>query len=222
MTTAPRSQFEDLLDLANEDLSRFAAHRAQVAEVLVTMPRATAEKAILGAVLGTGVDGHSGTSLWLIDDAFLGYQSASDEEAMAAIVHGLGTNPRFREPGTNVAVSFARDGSGQPNKLVIIEVREAGDDIYANSKALLQARLYANAMAEQIPSVREVSYYAISDIGDESFADMKRTGFNSIFSFRDRVLYRDFLIGKSDDVPLHFFIMAPGSLFAMIQARFVR
>ncbi|AOG02834.1 hypothetical protein [Bosea sp. RAC05] len=216
--------FDEALEVSASDLVRFEASRSQAASVLSTMPRRDAEKAVIDTILGKrSVSGTAGSkSLWLLDDAFLSYTSADGEAAMADIAMDLASRFELLDPGTSLSVFFARDAHGQPNRLLIIEARAAMRDIFENSKALLKARIYASAMAEHITTVREVSYYSIADIGDEFHADLKRTGFNAIFSRQEPVLYRDFLVGKSDDVPLHFFILAPAALLTMIQARLAR
>ena len=119
----------------------------------------------------------------------------------------------------DVAAFFSKGNEGRPNKLVIIEFKKPGADIFENNKALVQCRLYASELVDRIATVREEFAFSVVEIDDEFYKDMKRTGFKDVFSLSERVVYDDFVIGTSDDVPLHLYVMPAASLITDAKAR---
>jgi len=67
--------------------------------------------------------------------------------------------------------------------------------------------------------VREVFAFSVVEIDDEFYKDMKRTGFKDVFSLSERVVYDDFNIGSSDDIPMHLYVMPAASLINDAKAR---
>ena len=107
----------------------------------------------------------------------------------------------------------------KPNKLVIIEFKKPGADIFDNTKALAQCRLYANELADKIPSVLEVFAFAIVEVDDEFYRELKQTNYKDIFSLKERVVYQDFKIGNSESIPLHLYVMPVAALIKDAKAR---
>ena len=114
---------------------------------------------------------------------------------------------------------FSKDSEDHPNKLVIIEFKKPGADVFENSKALMQCRLYASELAEKITTVREVFAFSVVEINDDFYRDMKQTGFKDVFSLNDRVVYNDFLIGSKSEIPLHLYVMPASALIKDAKAR---
>lgn len=102
---------------------------------------------------------------------------------------------------------------------MIIEFKKPGADIFENNKALTQCRIYAGELADRIPSVREVFAFAVVEISDEFHRDMKQTGFRDVFSLQDKVVYNDFQIGTTNEVPLHLYVMPASALIKDARAR---
>jgi hypothetical protein len=48
---------------------------------------------------------------------------------------------------------------------------------------------------------------------------MKSTGFKDVFSLSERVVYNDFDIGATADIPLHLYVMPAASLITDAKAR---
>jgi hypothetical protein len=215
-------KFDDISHLASEDLARFIVHRALVINSLANMPAASAEVAIHNAILRKHSDGNDirENNIWLVDDKFLSYSSIYSDEALAKIVREVGNateSKQQRKP--DVAAFYSNDNEGHPNKLVIIEFKKPGADIFENNKALMQCRLYASELVERIATVREVFAFAIVEIDDEFYKDMKQTGFKDVFSLSERVVYHDFDIGPANEVPLHLYVMPAASLITDAKAR---
>lgn len=214
--------WDDVSHLASEDLARFIVHRALVIDSLANMPSASAETAIHNAILpkkSTGGDIRE-NNVWLVDDKFLSYSSIYSDETLAKIVHEVGDaveSKQMRRP--DVAAFFSKDNDGQPNKLVVIEFKKPGADIFDNNKALMQCRLYASDLADRIQTVREVFAFSIVEIDDEFYRDMKQTGFKDVFSLTERVVYNDFLIGSKSEIPLHLYVMPSSALIKDAKAR---
>lgn len=214
--------FDDISHLASDDLARFIVHRALLIDSLSKMPKDSAENVLHNAILRKKSDGEDirENNVWLVDDKFLSYSNIYSDETLAKIVREVGAeteSTQQRKP--DVAAFFSKDNEGRPNKLVIIEFKKPGADIFENNKALVQCRLYASELVDRIDTVREVFAFSIVEIGEEFYKDMKRTGFKDVFSISERVVYDDFVIGSSDNIPLHLYVMPASSLIADARAR---
>ena len=208
--------------LASDDLARFIVHRALVIDSLAKMPRASAEDVLHNAILRKHSDGSDirENNVWLVDDKFLSYSNIYSDETLARIVREVGVETESKQQRKpDVAAFFSKDNEGRPNKLVIIEFKKPGADIFENNKALVQCRLYASELVDRITTVREVFAFSVVEIDDEFYKDMKRTGFKDVFSLSERVVYDDFVIGASDDIPLHLYVMPAASLIIDAKAR---
>ena len=214
--------FDDISHLASDDLARFIVHRALVIDSLAKMPRESAEEVLHTAILRKHSDGNDirENNVWLVDDKFLSYSSIYSDETLARIVREVGTETESKQQRKpDVAAFFSKDNEGRPNKLVIIEFKKPGADIFENNKALVQCRLYASELIDRISTVREVFAFSIVEIDDEFYRDMKQTGFKDVFSLSERVLYNDYVIGSSDEIPMHLYVMPAASLITDARAR---
>lgn len=214
--------WDDVSHLASEDLARFIIHRALVIDSLANLPPSSAEIAIHNAILPKKSNGTEirENNVWLVDDKFLSYSSIYSDETLATIMQQVGQTVEAKQQRKpDVAAFFSRDSENHPNKLVIIEFKKPGADIFENNKALMQCRLYASELADQISTVREVFAFSIVEIADEFYRDMKQTGFKDVFSLTDRVVYNDFLIGSQREVPLHLYVMPASALIKDAKAR---
>ena len=214
--------FDDISHLASDDLARFIVHRALVINSLAKMPRNSAEDALHNAILRKHSDGNDirENNVWLVDDKFLSYSSIYSDVALAKIVREVGAETESKQQRKpDVAAFYSKDKEGHPNRLVIIEFKKPGADIFENNKALLQCRLYASELVDRIATMREVFAFSVVEIDDEFYKDMKRTGFKDVFSLSERVVYDDFVIGSNDDIPLHLYVMPASSLITDAKAR---
>lgn len=214
--------FDDVSHLASDDLARFIVHRALVIDSLANMPRESAEEILHNAILPKKSDGNDirENNVWLVDDKFLSYSSIYSDETLAKIVREVGVETESKQQRKpDVAAFYSKDNDGNPNKLVIIEFKKPGADIFENNKSLVQCRLYASELVDRIKTVREVYAFSIVEIDDEFYKDMKRTGFKDVFSLSERVVYNDFAIGPEDGIPLHFYVMPVISLITDAKAR---
>jgi hypothetical protein len=214
--------FDDISHLASDDLARFIVHRALVIDSLANMPRESAEDVLHDAILRKHSDGSDirENNIWLVDDKFLSYSNIYSDETLAKIVREVGAETESKQKRKpDVAAFFSKDSEGRPNKLVIIEFKKPGADIFDNNKALLQCRLYAGELVDRIKTVREVFAFSIVEVDDEFYRDMKTTGFKDVFSLNERVVYNDFDIGSSNEIPLHLYVMPASSLIADAKAR---
>lgn len=214
--------FDDISHLASDDLARFIVHRALVIDSLANMPNEAAEDALHNAILRKHSDGSDirENNVWLVDDKFLSYSSIYSDETLSKIVREVGIETETKQKRKpDVAAFFSKDHEGQPNKLVIIEFKKPGADIFENNKSLLQCRLYASELVDRIKSVREVFAFSVVEIDDEFYKDMKRTGFKDVFSLGKRVVYNDFEIGVDGDIPLHLYVLPGASLITDAKAR---
>jgi len=214
--------FDDISHLASDDLARFIVHRALVIDSLAKMPREAAEDVLHTAILRKHSDGSDirENNVWLVDDKFLSYSNIYSDETLARIVREAGTEAESKQQRKpDVAAFFSKDNEGRPNKLVIIEFKKPGADIFENNKALVQCRLYASELVDRISTVREVFAFSVVEIDDEFYRDMKQTGFKDVFSLSERVVYNDFVIGSSNEVPLHLYVMPAASLITDARAR---
>ena len=214
--------WDDVSHLASEDLARFIVHRALVIDSLANMPVSSKEEELHKAILPKKSDGTEirENNVWLVDDKFLSYSNIYSDETLATIIHEVGSaveSKQQRKP--DVAVFFSKDGDNHPNKLVIIEFKKPGADIFENNKSLMQCRVYASDLADRIPTVREVFAFSVVEIDDDFYRDMKQTGFKDVFSLTDRVVYNDFLIGSKDEIPLHLYVMPASALIKDAKAR---
>lgn len=213
---------DDISHLASEDLARYIVHRALMIDSLANLPSSSAEDAIHNAILPKKTSGAEirENNVWLVDDKFLSYSSIYSDEALAKIVEAVGQDVESKQQRRpDVAAFFSKDDKNQPNKLVIIEFKKPGADIFENNKSLIQCRLYAGALSDKIPTVREVFAYSIVEINDEFHKDMKQTGFKDVFSLTERMVYNDFLIGTNSDIPLHMYVMPVTALITDARAR---
>jgi hypothetical protein len=213
--------WDDVSHLASEDLARYIVHRALVIDSLANMPSDSAEDAIHNAILPKKSNGSAirENNVWLVDDKFLSYSSIYSDQTLAKIVQDVGNSvePKQRKP--DVAAFFSKDSEDRPNKLVIIEFKKPGADIFENNKSLMQCRHYASKLVERISTVREVFAFSIVEIDDDFYKDMKQTGFKDVFSLKERVVYNDFLIGSRDEIPLHLYVMPSSALIKDARAR---
>lgn len=214
--------WDDVSHLASEDLARFIVHRALVIDSLAGMPPSSAEDALHNAILPKRTDGSEirENNVWLVDDKFLSYSNIYSDETLAKIIEEVGQSvaeKQHRRP--DVAAFFSKDDENHPNKLVIIEFKKPGADIFENNKALMQCRLYASELADRIPTVLEVFAFSVVEIDDAFYRDMKQTGFKDVFSLNDRVVYNDFLIGSNNEIPLHLYVMPASALIKDAKAR---
>lgn len=222
MVEGRKVNFDDISHLASDDLARFIVHRALVIDSLAKMPRESREHVLHDMILKKHSDGNNirENNVWLVDDKFLSYSSIYSDETLAKIVREVGIETESKQQRKpDVAAFFSKDSEGRPNKLVIIEFKKPGADIFDNNKALLQCRLYASELVDRIETVREVFAFSVVEIDDEFYKDMKRTGFKDVFSLSERVVYSDFAIGSDDDIPLHLYVMPAASLITDAKAR---
>lgn len=222
MEEGRKVDFDDISHLASDDLARFIIHRALLIDSLAKMPRESAEDVHHNAILRKKSDGNDPreNNVWLVDDKFLSYSSIYSDETLAKIVREVGAETESKQQRKpDVAAFFSKDNEGRPNKLVIIEFKKPGADIFENNKALLQCRLYATELVDRIDTVREVFAFSVVEIDDEFYKDMKRTGFKDVFSLSERVVYDDFVIGSSDNIPLHLYVMPASALITDAKAR---
>lgn len=214
--------FDDVSHLASDDLARFIVHRALVINSLANMPRESAEHVLHNAILPKNSNGSDirENNVWLVDDKFLSYSSIYSDETLAKIVRDVGAeteSKQRRKP--DVAAFYSKDDQGNPNKLVIIEFKKPGADIFENNKSLVQCRLYAGELVDRIKTIREVFAFSVVEIDDEFYRDMKSTGFKDVFSLSERVVYNDFEIGSTEVIPLHLYVMPAASLITDAKAR---
>jgi hypothetical protein len=222
LDTGKMVSLDDISHLASEDLARYIVHRALVIDSLANMPPTSAEDAIHKAILPKRSNGSDirENNVWIVDDKFLSYSSIFSDETLAKIVQEVGNDIQLKQQRKpDVAAFFSKDNEDHPNKLVIIEFKKPGADVFENNKALMQCRLYASALADKIKTVREVFAFSIVEIDDEFHRDMKQTGFKDVFSLTERVVYNDFLIGIDSDIPLHLYVMPAASLIKDARAR---
>lgn len=214
--------WDDVSHLASEDLARFIVHRALVIDSLLNMPSSSAEEAIHNAIIPKRSDGSDirENNVWLVDDKFLSYSNIYSDETLAVIIEDVSKVIEVKQKRRpDVAAFFSKDGDNNPNKLVIIEFKKPGADIFENNKALMQCRLYATELADRISTVREVFAFSIVEIDDDFYRDMKQTGFKDIFSLNERVVYNDYSIGSKNEIPLHLYVMPASALIKDARAR---
>jgi len=214
--------WDDVSHLASDDLARFIVHRALVIDSLSRLPADSTEDAIHEAILRKNSDGSviRENNVWLIDDKFLAYSSIFSDEKLGRIIESV--NKEFQERlgrKPDVAAFFTENDKSEPNKLVVIEFKRPGADIFESSKALTQCRHYASQLAERIPTVREVFAFAVTNVTDEFYRELKQTGFKDVFSLEERLLFNDFGIGLNESVPLHLYVMPPAALIKDAKAR---
>jgi anti-sigma regulatory factor (Ser/Thr protein kinase) len=222
LETGKPVSLDDVSHLASDDLARYIVHRALVIDSLANMPSSSAEDAIHNAILpkkSTGTEIRE-NNVWLVDDKFLSYSSIYSDQTLAKIIHEVGKTVEAKQQRKpDVAAFFSKDTENHPNKLVIIEFKKPGADIFENNKALMQCRLYASDLADRIPTVMEVFAFSVVEIDDDFYRDMKQTGFKDVFSLTERVVYNDFLIGSDSNVPLHLYVMPASALIKDARAR---
>ncbi len=156
----------------------------------------------------------------MIDDKFLSYSSVFSDETLKSIVEQVNTefeSTQSRKP--DVAAFFTKNDTNKPNKLVIVEFKKPAAQIWENNKALMQCRVYANNLIDKIPSVLEVFTFAVVEIDDEFYRDLKQTNYIDVFSPTERILYQSFKIGANASVPLHQYVMPSSALLKDAKAR---
>lgn len=213
---------DDISHLASDDLARFIVHRALMIDSLANMPASSAEDAIHNAILPKRSNGNEirENNVWLVDDKFLSYSSIYSDEVLSKIVQNVNRDFVLKNNHRpDVAAFFSKDSEDQPNKLVIIEFKKPSADIFENNKSLMQCRYYANELADKIPTVLEVFAFAIVEVDDAFYRELKQTNYKDIFSLKDRVVYDDFKIGKDANIPLHLYVMPVGALIKDARAR---
>jgi Histidine kinase-, DNA gyrase B-, and HSP90-like ATPase len=214
--------WDDVSHLASEDLARYIVHRALLLDSLSKLPAGAAEDAIHAAILPKGSDGSDirSNNVWIVDDKFLAYSSVHSDKALRAIIEAVNTEAESKlGKKPDVAAFFSTDDKSDPNKLVVIEFKKPGTDVFDNNKALTQCRLYASDLSEAIPSVREVYSFAVVDVDDEFLRDLRQQEFMPVFSLSERVLYKKYSIGTDNDIPLHLYVMPASALLKDAKAR---
>lgn len=214
--------WDDVSHLASDDLARYIVHRALLIDSLSKLPPGSAEDAIHDAILPKGSDGSDirTNNVWIVDDKFLAYSSVHSDKALRAIIESVNEEAKSKlGKKPDVAAFFSTDDKSQPNKLVIIEFKKPGADVFDNNKALTQCRLYASDLSEAIPSVREVFSFAVVDVDDEFLRDLRQQEFMPVFSLSERVLYKKYSIGLDNEVPLHLYVMPASALLKDARAR---
>lgn len=214
--------FDDLSHLAQEDLARYIVHRALVLDSLSKLPRDAIEDKIHNAILPKRSDGEDirENNVWLVDDKFLSYSSIHSDSFLSRVIASVNAEydeKQQRRP--DIAAFFSRNDKDQPNKLVLIEFKKPSADLFDNVKALSQCRYYASEIVERANSILEVFAFAVTEIDDAFYRELKQTNFKDVFSIGERILYQDFKIGSADSVPLHQYVMPASSLVRDAQAR---
>lgn len=214
--------WDDVSHLASEDLARYIVHRALVIDSLEKVPTDSAEEAIHNAILPKKSNGNDirENNVWLVDDKFLSYSSIYSDESLAKIIQQVNADfesKQQRRP--DVAAFFSKDSEDKPNKLVIIEFKKPGANVFENSKSLVQCRMYASELADGIPTVLEIFAFAVVDIDDEFYRELKQTNYKDVFSLHERVVYGDFKIGKNESIPLHLYVLPVSALLKDAKAR---
>ena len=222
LDSGKRVSLDDISHLASDDLARYIVHRALVIDSLANMPAESAEEAIHNAILPKRSNGTEirENNVWLIDDKFLSYSSIYSDETLSKIVQEVNSDfesKHQRRP--DVAAFFSKDNDNQPNKLVIIEFKKPGADVFENNKSLAQCRLYASELSDHIPTVLEVFAFAIVNVDNDFYRELKQTNYKDIFSLKERVVYQDFSIGKDGALPLHLYVMSIEALLKDAKAR---
>jgi len=214
--------WDEVSHLASADLARYIVHRALVIDSLEKMPTDSAEIVIHNAILPKKSDGSDlrENNVWLVDDKFLSYSSIHSDDVLSKIIHQVDASFESKENRKpDIAAFFSKDSENQPNKLVIIEFKKPYADVFENSKSLTQCRFYASELVDAIPTVLEVFAFAIVDIDDKFYRELKQTNFRDVFSLKDRVVYNDFKIGKNEAIPLHQYVMPASALLKDAKAR---
>lgn len=189
---------------------------------LLKLPEGAKEDAIHNAILPKGSDGSDirTNNVWIVDDKFLSYSSVHSDRALGKIIADVTEKAGSRlGKKPDIAAFFTADAESNPNKLVVIEFKKLGSDVFESNKALAQCRLYASDLAEAIPTVREVFSFAVVDIDDEFHRDLRQQGFKPVFSLSERVLYNDFGVGPRNEIPLHLYVTPAHSLLKDAKAR---
>jgi hypothetical protein len=214
--------FDDLSHLAQEDLARYIVHRALVLESLSRLPANAVEDAIHSAILPKHSKGDDirENNVWLVDDKFLSYSSIHSDEELSKIIAEVDSEYAARQARRpDIAAFFSRNDKAQPNKLVLIEFKKPSADVFENSKSLVQCRYYASEIVERAGSIMEVFAFAVTEIDAAFYRDLKQSNFRDVFSVGERILYQDFRIGPTENVPLHQYVMPASSLVRDARAR---
>lgn len=214
--------WDDVSHLASDDLARYIVHRALLIDSLSKLPAGSAEEAIHAAILPKGSDGSDirTNNVWIVDDKFLAYSSIYSDQKLRTIIErvNVGAESKLgKKP--DVAAFYATDDEDRPNKLVVIEFKKPGTDVFDNNKALTQCRLYASDLSEAISTVREVFSFAIVDIDAEFKRDLRQQEFMPVFSLSEPVFYKKYSLGEDNEIPLHLYVMPASALLKDAKAR---
>lgn len=195
--------WDDVSHLASDDLARYIVHRALLIDSLSKLPAGAAEEAIHSAILPKGSDGSDirTNNVWIVDDKFLAYSSIYSDQKLRLIIESVNAGSESKlGKKPDVAAFYAKDAENKPNKLVVIEFKKPGTDVFDSNKALTQCRLYASDLSEAIPSVREVFSFAIVDIDAEFMRDLRQQEFMPVFSLSEPVFYKKYSIGENNSI----------------------
>lgn len=214
--------FDDLSHLAQEDLARYIVHRALVLDSLSKLPGDAIEDQVHKAILPKRSNGDDirENNVWLVDDKFLSYSSIHSDDFLSNVISKVNSEydeKQQRRP--DIAAFFSRNDKDEPNKLVIIEFKKPSADVFDNAKALSQCRYYASEIVERAKSILEVFAFAVTEIDNAFYRELKQTNFRDVFSIGERILYQDFKIGLDDSVSLHQYVMPASSLIRDARAR---
>jgi hypothetical protein len=216
--------FADVSHLASDDLARYICHRSMVIDSLSNMPADKKEEEIHNAFIPKNSKGTNlyENNLWLLDDKFLSYSSVHSDENLTNIIKQVdidfvSEDNQLERP--DVAIFFAKDNNNNPNKLVIIEFKKFLADKYDKGKGLQQCRNYSNELVKKLPSVLEVFAFALVEIDDKFYEELKITKYKDIFSTSERILYNDFEIGKKYNIPMHQYVMPISALLTDAKSR---
>ncbi len=214
--------FEDVSHLACDDLARYICHRTFVVDSLSNMPSDSLEKVLHNNFITKNSNGNGlyENNLWLLDDKFLSYSSVHSDEILTNIIKKVDIDFKDSESERpDVAIFFSKDNNNKPNKLVIIEFKKFLADKYDKGKALQQCRTYASELVENLPSILEVFCFALVEIDDKFYRDLKQTNYKDIFSRSERILYQDFSIGIDFNIPMHQYVMPVSALLLDAKSR---
>ncbi len=214
--------WDDVSHLASEDLARYIVHRALLIDSLLNLPNEAKEDAVHNAILPKGSDGSDirTNNVWIVDDKFLSYSSVYSDQTLRRIISNVtdnATSKLGRKP--DIAAFFTADSDNNPNKLVIIEFKKPGTDIFQSNTALAQCRTYASDLCESIPTVREIFTFAVVDVDNEFYRDLRQQGFKPVFSLSEKVLYNDYSVGLGNEIPLHLYVTPVSALLKDAKAR---
>lgn len=212
----------EISPIARDDLARYIVHRSLVIDSLNNMPIEEKEIEIHNAFLPKKANQPNlyENNLWLLDDKFLSYSNVFSDQAISKIVTEVSAENKSiyaRQP--DVAIFFSKDDAYLPNKLVIIEFKKLGADIYDSQKAITQCRMYAMELAKRIDSICEVFAFAIAPISDEFYDLLLSDDYKSIFSIDSKIVYRETKSQVRGGIPVHQYVMPLSAVLVDAKAR---